>query len=89
MMLCISLMKRHYILRWCINCLEHTQICTQSTLLLTHALPQVHTQTLPPPHPKPGMYKHGPHLASTMFLCYTPTKKGKVKLGVCVYILHS
>lgn len=57
-----SPMKRHFILLWCINCLEHTYICTHllSTLLLTPALPQVSTHThnppppSPPPHPNQG-----------------------------------
>lgn len=87
-----SLMKRCFILLWCINCLEHIHLHTLAiTLLLTPALPQVltHIHTLPPPpHPKPGMCKHGPHLASTTFLCYSP-KKGNAKMGVYVYILCS
>lgn len=48
-----SPMKRHFILLWCINCLEHTYICTHllSTLLLTPALPQVSTHTHNPSPP--------------------------------------
>lgn len=48
-----------------------------------------HTLTTPPlppppsPHPKPGMCKHGPHLASTTCLVW------KTKIGVYVYILCS
>lgn len=83
--LCNSLMKRHFILQWCIHCLEHTDLHTLSTLLLTNALPQVFTH--PPFPPKPGMYKHGPHLASATFLCntqptHTQKREGK---AVCVY----
>lgn len=94
------LMKRSFILLWCINCLEHIHLHTpcyhtsSNTCTTPRYWTHIHTfpPPTPPPHPKPGMCKHGPHLASTTFLCYSsppPKKKGRAKMGVYVYILCS
>lgn len=86
------LMKRSFILLWCINCLEHIHLHTpcyhtsSNTCTTPRYWTHIHTfpPPTPPPHPKPGMCKHGPHLASTTFLCYSsppPPKKGESKDG--------
>ena len=77
------LMKRSFILLWCINCLEHIHLHTpcyhtsSNTCTTPRYWTHIHTfqPPTPPPHPKPGMCKHGPHLASTTFLCYPPPPK--------------